>query len=494
MKPRLFFILIICLLTALNTLAQNNAFIVDAKQEWQATGITINSGEGFTITGKGTYADGTGGLLGNPNAWASPVGRSNQDFSGATGLLAPNFPFAALIGKIGSNGEPFGIGSYLFKTATTSGELYLSVNDVAGTFGDNYGYLAANISVDSLYQNFPINNRFPNLELATMKEATAGTGVFIVNARQEWQATGITISNGETFTITGKGAYADGTGGISGNTNAWASPDGRSNQDFSGYNSGFLAPNFPFAALIGKIGSSGEPFGIGSYLFKTATTSGELYLSVNDVGGTFGDNYGYLVAIFSSISVTLPVELTTFTAQVSGNNVLLEWISATEVNNYGFEIERKTSTDWIKIGFAEGYGNSTTLKSYSFTDKEPNGGSRFKYRLKQIDFNGNYKYSKTVEVEIIPNEYSLFQNFPNPFNPNTTIRYSISSPEFVSIKISDVSGQLVKEINKEHNQAGVFEVIWDGTNNLGDRVSSGAYFYQLSVNNLSEAKKMILLK
>jgi hypothetical protein len=93
-----------------------------------------------------------------------------------------------------------------------------------------------------------------------------------------------------------------------------------------------------------------------------------------------------------------------------------------------------------------------------------------------------------------PSEYRLKQNFPNPFNPSTTIRYSLSGPENISIKIYDVSGQLVKEINKEHNQAGEFEVIWDGKNNFGERISSGAYFYQLQAGNYIEAKKMILLK
>lgn len=112
-----------------------------------------------------------------------------------------------------------------------------------------------------------------------------------------------------------------------------------------------------------------------------------------------------------------------------------------------------------------------------------------------------YIYSTGVQITSIqnderqqPNYFGLKQNFPNPFNPNTTIRYSISSPEQVSIKIYDISGQLIKEINKEHYQAGEFEVVWDGKNNFGEKVSSGSYFYQLVIGNHSEAKKMILLK
>ena len=112
-----------------------------------------------------------------------------------------------------------------------------------------------------------------------------------------------------------------------------------------------------------------------------------------------------------------------------------------------------------------------------------------------------YIYSTGVTTSVLeqnyttsPKEYKLEQNYPNPFNPSTTIRYSLSGPENISIKIYDVSGQLVKEINKEHNKAGEFDVIWDGTNDYSERVSSGAYFYQLSVGNYAEAKKMILLK
>ena len=98
------------------------------------------------------------------------------------------------------------------------------------------------------------------------------------------------------------------------------------------------------------------------------------------------------------------------------------------------------------------------------------------------------------DVNNIPSIIHLNQNYPNPFNPSTKIKYSIDSPEKISIKIYNVSGQLIKEINREHNQAGEYEVIWDGKNNFGQKVSSGAYFYQLTAGNYTEAKKMILLE
>ncbi len=112
-----------------------------------------------------------------------------------------------------------------------------------------------------------------------------------------------------------------------------------------------------------------------------------------------------------------------------------------------------------------------------------------------------YIYSTGVTTSVLndnnipsPKEYKLEQNYPNPFNPSTTIRYSIDSPQKISIKIYNISGQLIKEINREHNHAGEYEVIWDGKNNYGQKISSGAYFYQLTAGKYTEAKKMILIK
>jgi FlgD Ig-like domain len=115
--------------------------------------------------------------------------------------------------------------------------------------------------------------------------------------------------------------------------------------------------------------------------------------------------------------------------------------------------------------------------------------------------NKTYVYSTGLTASALedknsssPKEYRLEQNYPNPFNPSTTIRYSISSPEKISVKIYNISGQLIKEIVNEHSQAGEYDVIWDGKNNFGQKVSSGTYFYQLTSRNYIDAKKMILLK
>lgn len=186
----------------------------------------------------------------------------------------------------------------------------------------------------------------------------------------------------------------------------------------------------------------------------------------------------------------LPVELTTFSAKISDSNVILNWQTATEVNNYGFDVERRSDNEvWKKIGFVQGSGNSNSPKKYSYIDK-PNAGSSFNYRLKQIDTDGKYVYSPEVEVKLEdPADFSVKQNFPNPFNPATMIEYSIPSDNNVEIKVFNVLGMEVATLLNENEQAGVHSVEFDASN-----LSSGIYFYKIVSGNYYEIKKMILLR
>jgi predicted nucleotidyltransferase len=185
----------------------------------------------------------------------------------------------------------------------------------------------------------------------------------------------------------------------------------------------------------------------------------------------------------------LPVELTSFSAEVTDNQVTLKWATATEVNNYGFEVERKLSDDWQKLGFVQGHGNSSSPKQYSFIDDKPYGGSEFKYRLKQIDNNGHFEYSDIVEVEIIPDKYALFQNYPNPFNSNTIIRYQLPKESKVTLKIYDVLGAEVLALLNEKKEPGVYEIEFNAQS-----LPSGTYIYRILEGSFVETKKMILLK
>ncbi len=211
-------------------------------------------------------------------------------------------------------------------------------------------------------------------------------------------------------------------------------------------------------------------------------------------GWAVGDN-GIILHTGNGV---VPVDLTSFTASVEGNNVLFKWSTTTETNNKGFEIERASSESlrntpgqevWEKIGFVNGNGTTTESKSYSFVDNNVSSGN-YTYRLKQIDFNGTFKYSKEIEVSInVPVEFSLQQNYPNPFNPTTTIEYSIPKDGMVNLTVFNVLGQRVAELINENMKTGKYHVFFDAS-----KLASGVYYYRLKSDDKVKVKKMIILK
>ncbi len=226
--------------------------------------------------------------------------------------------------------------------------------------------------------------------------------------------------------------------------------------------------------------------------------------------GTVGGNYfaGLPVdAAFGNLNGgnnPLPVELNFFTGVFVDNNVELKWSTVTEVNNFGFEVERLNpplshlpggeEKEWVKIGLVRGNGNSNSPKQYSFVDNNPKGANEFEYRLKQVDNNGGVKYSKAVDVKTAPADYELFQNYPNPFNPATVINYQLPTDGFVTLKIFDALGKAVKTLVNEYKIQGRYSVDFNAAN-----LASGTYYYQLhSINssggNFIAAKKMLLVK
>ena len=223
------------------------------------------------------------------------------------------------------------------------------------------------------------------------------------------------------------------------------------------------------------------------------TTGADICADVVTINGTFsGDG--------TQCNSALPVELSSFSAIVKGDEVELNWQTATEVNNYGFEVERQIlnqvqNDNWEKIDFVAGHGNSNSPKDYSFIDQEKVAERSRSYRLKQIDIDGKYEYSKEIEIDLgMPNEFSLSQNYPNPFNPSTTISYSIPKVSFVSLKIYDILGREVKTLINSEQNAGVYNVRWNGDNIYGNKVSSGIYLYKIEAGDFSLTKKMLLLK
>ncbi|MCX7876835.1 MAG: T9SS type A sorting domain-containing protein [Melioribacteraceae bacterium] len=188
----------------------------------------------------------------------------------------------------------------------------------------------------------------------------------------------------------------------------------------------------------------------------------------------------------------LPVQLTSFTASLYDNKVKLNWSTATEINNYGFNIERKTENDdWNKIAFVNGNGNSNSPKDYTFVDINPPTGKVF-YRLKQIDFDGTYEYSNIVEVDIAtPQMFVLEQNYPNPFNPETNISYKIPNECYVTLKVYDIIGNEISTLVNEFQKSGSYNYKFS-TGQL--KLTSGIYFYKLQAGHFSQTKKFIIMK
>lgn len=214
---------------------------------------------------------------------------------------------------------------------------------------------------------------------------------------------------------------------------------------------------------------------------------------------TYYVQYGQ-IDITKAVSSALPVELTTFTASVNENNVTLNWSTASEINNYGFEIQRcltsssdinKNDTTWIPVGFVNGNGTSNSINSYSFVDNNPPNGNIY-YRLKQINNDGTFEYSNMIEASFSkPGTFELSQNYPNPFNPSTIISFQIPVNSFVTLQVYNMLGEKVATLVNENKSPGKYNVILSANKY---NLSSGIYIYVLKAGNFSSVKKFILMK
>ena len=190
--------------------------------------------------------------------------------------------------------------------------------------------------------------------------------------------------------------------------------------------------------------------------------------------------------------VTLPVELIAFNANVSDKTVNMNWQTATEMNNRGFEIQRRVGNfNWQTIGFLKGNGTTTQIQSYAYSDNLEgliSNGKVF-YRLKVIDFNGSYEYSTEVVVNLAPEKFELAQNYPNPFNPYTKISWQSPVGSHQTLRVYDVLGNEVTKLVDEYQDAGSYEVEFNASN-----LASGIYLYRLEAGNSVLSKKMLLVK
>ncbi len=295
----------------------------------------------------------------------------------------------------------------------------------------------------------------------------------------------ISLAANTNSTINYNDYYASGTGGVLGYLGSNKTTIGvwrtATSQDVNSLNTD---PSFTTAG-----GTAATDYKTAARSIIATTISG---LTVDYAGSTRSIGYPTMGAYENASS--LPVELIGFSASSEKNCVTLKWKTATEINNYGFEIQRSAVSSqqsvntWSKIGFVEGNGTVNAPKSYSFLDKSANG--KTSYRLKQIDRDGKYEYSQQMEVTIAaPNVFALEQNYPNPFNPSTTINYQLPLSKHVSLIIYDAIGREVATLVNEVKEAGYYSAQFDGS-----ALSSGIYFANLTSSGKTQMRKLLLLK
>jgi hypothetical protein len=375
--------------------------------------------------------------------------------------------YRALAGTALSIGSGCTVTGNVGGTSVTNGGTVTGTTDVANS--------AVNTALNDLTAAIAnINARAPNTSLVTVELSGltlgrgiyGGPGTFGINGTLTLNGTAddIFIFRMSTTLITGSNCIVNLTGGA-------------------------LASN-----VFWQVGSAATIAGD----FKGNILAGT-YITQNS-GTIDGKTLGLTAVTLGGASV-LPVELTSFTATLNNSAVVLNWNTATEVNNYGFEVQRSqilsdaTSEsqifNWTKIGFVKGAGNSSSPKNYLFIDNTVSYGS-YAYRLKQLDNDGNYKYSYIIEVNTgqIPNGFLLKQNYPNPFNPSTEIQFSVSKNTHATLTIFNVIGEKVSTLFNDNIVAGqVYNITFKS-----DNLTSGIYFYELQTNEKSEVKKMLLMK
>lgn len=365
---------------------------------------------------------------------------------GATWALAPNLPVQPATNVFGANGSFYRIGNTCWfgaggSGATLANRVYKSTNGPDGpwTFSNTTVQYPGTIAF-STATGAGITGHWQQTTL--VNRSTDGGGTWAA------QTTAIGTVNGLDYVQGTPWAWASTSSGIwktSDNGVTWVSDQTATNM---------LVVRFFGDANVGLAGQAG--------------------------GGLYKSNH----------QPVTPVELTSFTASTANNSVTLRWNTATEINNRIFEIERKTvDNDFVTVGFVNGQGTTTQAHDYTYSDNNLNPGT-YIYRLKQIDYDGQFSYSDEVTAEISAAiAFELNQNYPNPFNPSTTINFGVAQAGNVRLVIYNSLGQEVTTLVNGYKDAGSYDVVFDASN-----LSSGVYVYKLETPNFVSIKKMILNK
>ncbi len=388
------------------------------------------------------------------------------------------------------------------------------------------------------FGSFTSNTNFNQIAVAGYNDASAPAANLIglivnqtslSNTNDDYVIVKYTVTNNSGSAITGlyTGIFADWDVGLNNFALNRGGYDQARNLAYQYENGGAMDTRYyglvAFNGLAGARVTTNSAFGTGSgpvrdsiftwistFLNESITTNGD-YRSIIGSGPYNLANGASIVVGFGVVAgtdladlqansdaaqnkwtnVVVPVELSSFTASVNPlGQVALNWTTATETNNRGFEVQRKSEGgQFATVGFIEGFGTTSETQNYSFLDKSVNPGA-YLYRLKQIDYNGQYEYSKEIEVNVAPPlAFGLDQNYPNPFNPNTNIKFSLSESGNVKLTVYNTLGEEVALLINGYKDAGSYEMNFNASN-----LPSGTYIYKLEAPGFIQAKKMILMK
>lgn len=470
------------------SLTLNNNIAVEASRSLTVSG-SLTCGT-IVVSGTGTFSLSSGGTLkcGHANGLNGNITSSTANYDAAA-----NFEFNGSSSQV--TGAAFVSANNL--TINNSSGVTLSTNaQVTGTLTLTTGLFTLGSNSLSLGNSASVSGSLSasNMIVATssgyLTKSFSGTGSFTFPVGDN---SGTAEYSPATLNFT-SGTFSSATASVN-LSNSKHSNNSSSTSYIVRYwsvaTSGIssFSCDVTFTYVDGDIHGTESNIYLGKYSSGAWTLLSAANTSSNELTGT--------VTSFSDFtggeSGALPVELVSFIVYSIGSKVELNWQTATEVNNYGFDVQRSAvsgqQSGWISIGFVKGNGNSNSPKNYSFTD-QPKGGKEFKYRLKQIDFNGAFEYSDEVTaiLENI-NSYRLDQNYPNPFNPVTRISYTIPQKSYVRLRVYDMLAKEIVELVNKSQDAGRYEVTFDGNN-----LPSGAYFYKLEAGNYIEVKKLLLVK
>ncbi|MBU0472543.1 MAG: T9SS type A sorting domain-containing protein [Bacteroidetes bacterium] len=433
-----------------------------------------NCSSGGTVTGNNN----TGGLVGNNES------ECVIDGSNSTCTVSGNYYVGGLAGTNQINSTITNCSS----TGTVTG----TGNYVGGFVGD-------------LHSNSNITKSYSKSSVYGNGDSHGGLfGIAYDNSTisNSYYSGGLTRTSGTDETFGAFGGWSDATTIGSCYSTGSVFYDGSANPTDKGFLGGYGNAN-TYSDNFFDNEASNQTSGTGA----TAKNTAEMKTQSTFLDAGWSSSIWYMDAGFNSgypylewqnpSGTPLPVELTSFEGDNTEDGVVLNWQTATEVNNYGFQVQRRKknkksnehNAEWEVLGFIEGHGNSNSTKDYSFMDKASLYETT-QYRLKQIDFDGMFKYSDVLEVKIgLPIKYELSQNYPNPFNPSTTLYFTILDHGMVKINVYNILGEVVTELVNENLDAGFHQLQFSASN-----LTSGIYFYSISVNGFTQVKKMNLIK